>query len=228
MPTKRQGLNATLSYPYDGKTHAYRVRCITIVHGLELVFDESQGRTQRALYPMKQIPTQFTITAALVGYAEHTNFSDWIADYSLYALHPDRGGPFPQMSVSVPSRGFRRSGVPISGMEWGDHVGAMVWNRVITFETTSEPWDAKKPRYSRYEDPEVSSLAYRENRYFYPKGKQLSGNQAPAEGTFIDIVKPQGADWRGSANQQAYQDQKDAYDYTPITPPTEATPVDES
>jgi hypothetical protein len=227
MPTVRRGLNATLSYPYGKTTHAYRVRCTTIVYGLELVFDESQGRTMRALYPMKQIPTQFTISAALVGYKEHTSFSDWLSDYALYALNPPAGASFPVMSVSVPSRGFSRSGVPVSGMEWGDHVGSMVWNRAITFETTGEPWDSKKPKYSRYEDPEVSSLAYLENRYFYPSGVQLSGNEAPPDGTYVAIVKPKGADWQGSEGQQTLKDAKEAYDYSPIVPPTEATPVDE-
>lgn len=190
----RQGLNATLSYPYDGKIHAYRFRCDKIIHGVELVADESQGRTQRAMYPKKQIPAQFSINAVLVGYTEHTDFSNWLSAYSLYALHPDRGGTFPEMSVSVPSRNFQRAGVPISGMEYGDHVGSMVWNRMVTFETSREPWDAKKPRYSKYYDP-VEAFAGLENRYFYPKGVQLGGDEVPADGTYIDIIKPRGIQW---------------------------------
>ena len=67
----------------------------------------------------------------------------------------------------------------------------MVWNRIITFETTSEPWDAKKPRYSQYHDP-INSIAFRENRYFYPSGTQLSGNEVPPDGTYIPVAWPPG------------------------------------
>jgi hypothetical protein len=152
------------------------------------------------------------VTAILVGYTEHTDFSNWLSSYSLFALHPDRGGAFPEMTVSVPSRNFTRSGVPISGMEWGDHIGSMVWNRLVTFETTREPWDAKKPKYSRYLGP-VESNAGLENQYFYPSGLQLSGDEVPTDGTYIDIVKPKGIEWQKTQDyvQAQYVDQVDAY-----------------
>jgi hypothetical protein len=221
---RRQGLNATLSYPYDGQTHAYRFRCGTIMHGTEMLADESQGRTQRALYPKKQIPSQFSVTAILVGYVEHTDFSNWLASYALYALHPDRGGAYPEMTVSVPSRDFRRAGVPITGQEYGDHVGSMVWNRVVTFETSREPWDAKKPKYSRYQDP-VEANAGLENRYFYPSGVQLSGDEVPADGTYIDIVKPKGVQWEKASDYVEPQvtDAVDAYTADADSAPDEGT-----
>jgi len=218
----RRGLNATLSYPRDGKTHVYRVRCTTISHGLQLVSTESQSRTERALYPMKQVPTQFSITVALKGYPEHRHFSDWLATYAMFALNPDRGGKYPQMTVSVPSRNFQRAGVPLSGAEWGDKVGRILWNRVVTFETSGEPWDSRKPRYSRYEDPE-NAQAYRENRYFYPAGVQLTGDQVPADGTYVDIVRP----GDGGLTAQERQDRNamlDSYDSTPITLADDTTP----
>lgn len=211
----RRGLNATLSYHKDGKIHAYRVRCTGIQHGFELVATESQGRINRALYPMKQVPTEFAITVALKGYDEHTHFSDWLATYSMFALHPDRGAEYPQMKVSCPSRNFTRKGVPKMGAEYGDHVGAILWNQVVTFETSSEPWDAKKPTRSHYEDPE-NAQAYRENRYFYPSGVQLSGNERPADGTFVEIIRPRDTQLTGS-EKTLRKDSLDAYDFTPIT-----------
>jgi len=209
---QRLGLNATLSYPYEGKTHAYRFRCGTLVHGTEMLADESQGRTQRAMYPKKRVPSRFIVTAILVGYVEHTDFSNWLSAYSLFALHPDRGGAYPEMTVSVPSRNFTRTGVPITGMEWGDHVGSMVWNRAVTFETVREPWDAKKPRSSAFYDP-VESNAGLENQYFYPLGTQLSGNEAPTAGTYIDIVKPKGIAWERTKDfvQEQYVTETEAY-----------------
>jgi len=201
----RRGLNATLSYPRDGKTRAYRVRCISVQHSVELVSTESQGRTQRALYPMKQVPGQFAIKVALIGYNEHTHFSNWLSEYSMFALNPSRGGPYPQMIVSVPSRRFQRSGVPLTGVEYGDHVGAILWNREVIFETTGEPWDSKKPRYSQYEDPE-NAQAYRENRYFYPSGIQLGGDEAPAKGTYIEIVNPKDVNQGPGQNRKPQND----------------------
>jgi hypothetical protein len=187
MATTRRGLNATLSYPWEGKRRAYRVRCISITHGMQMIYTESQSRTRRAMYPMKRVPTQFSITAALVGYEEHRAFSNWLSAWAAYAISPDLRVAVPVMTVTVPARNFTRVGVPITGVEWGDHVGSMVWNRQIVFETTAEPWDSKKPRYSRYVDP-TNSVGYRENRYFYPAGVQLSGDQVPADGTYVPII----------------------------------------
>jgi hypothetical protein len=219
MATTRRGLNATLSYPWEGKRRAYRVRCISITHGMQMIYTESQSRTKRAMYPMKRVPAQFSITAALVGYNEHRAFSNWMTSWAAYAISPDLRTAFPVMTVTVPARNFTRVGVPITGVEWGDHVGSMVWNRQIVFETTGEPWDSKKPRYSRYEDP-TNSIGYRENRYFYPAGVQLSGDQVPADGTYVPFVDPASATW--TEEQQASLDAANAAvsdlpDYTAST-----------
>jgi hypothetical protein len=195
---------------------------------MELIYTESQGRTQRAIYPMKRIPTQFSITAALVGYGEHRAFSDWMSEYADYAVTPDLRAAFPVMTARVPARDFTRTGVPVSGWEWGDHVGAMVWNRLISFETTSEPWDSARPKYSKYHDP-INSLGYRENRYFYPAGVQLSGDAVPPDGTYVPIYSPPGVERVGqdSANAQTSDWAQGAEESVSNPPDTTANEPDE-
>jgi hypothetical protein len=83
---------------------------------------------------------------------ERTVFSNYLNDYSQRALDPGLTGAFPQMSVRVSARNFQRSGVPLSGIEWGTHTGAFVWTPQVTFETTVDGsiGDSENPSVSRF------------------------------------------------------------------------------
>lgn len=180
----RQGLNATLSYQRGGSTSAYRVRCSGIQHGTQMIAEESKSRLRRAYYPHRVSTQQFAITVQLKGYAEHRSLSTWLAGYSSYALDPDinSGTDYPTMFVSVPSYEFTHRGVPLSGYEWGDHVGSMLFNTTILFEAAYEPWAKAKPAVTRVENEWYAFSKDEAIKYFYPFGTQLSGEQAPATG----------------------------------------------
>lgn len=180
MAQPRKGLNATLSYKRGGATRAYRVRCNKIVHGTQMIADESQARLRRAYYPHRVSTQQFGIGVLLIGWAERKSFSNWLSTYASYALDPDVGGTnYPTMYVSVPSREFGQRGVPLTGFEWGDHVGSMVFTPTVMFEAAYEPWDKAQPDITRVENTWAAFAKDDAVKYFYPFGTQLSGEDAP-------------------------------------------------
>jgi hypothetical protein len=186
----RQGLNATLSYTRGNATNAYRVRCSGIQFGTQMIAEESQARLRRAYYPHRVSTQQFAITVQLKGYAERKSLSNWLSDYATYALDPDVGGTdYPTMSVVVPSYEFTHRGVPLSGFEWGDHVGSMIFSPQIVFEAAYEPWDKTKPAVTHVENSWFAFQKDEAIQYFYPFGTQLSGDDAP-KGSYDKPIYP--------------------------------------
>lgn len=176
----RQGLNATLSYKRGSTTRAYRLRVNGIVHGPEMVADESQARLRRAYYPHRVTTQQFGLVLQLIGWDERRSFTNWMASYASYALDPDLGtSDYPTMSVTVPSYEFVHRGVPLSGYEWGDHVGSMVFTPTVMFVPAYEPWDKSKPSVTRVDNVWRAFTKDEAIKYFYPFGTQLSGDEAP-------------------------------------------------
>lgn len=194
MSDRRQGLNCTLSYMRGKTRSAYRVRANLLTHGMTVLFDESQARVRKAFYPHRLTSAQFMVGIELVGDGEHTSFTNWMASYADFILDPDlRFGEFPSMAVSIPSRGFLRKGVPLTGYGWEDAVGKMVWSPALVFETAGEPGEKSSVALSR-----VTGIAMydRDVKYFYPTGTQLGGSDTPPDGTYTttatieDILPP--------------------------------------
>ena len=180
----RQGLNCTLAYMAGARRRAYQVRANVLTHGMKVIYDESQARVRKAFYPHRLSSAQFFINIELVGHAEHRSLVNWMAEYADYILDPKlRFGEFPSMAVSIPSRNFLRKGVPLSGFQWEDVVGKMVWNAGIVFETAGEPGE-NAPDLSRA----VGTITGAETRYFYPTGIQLSGDSTPPDGTYATSI----------------------------------------
>ena len=176
----RKGLNCTLSYVRGTATRTYRVRCVAIVHGTQMIAEESQARVHRAYYPHRVSTQRFGITVQLNGYKEHKSLSNWLATYASYALHPNVGGTdYPTMSVVVPAREFVHRGVPLTGFVWGDHVGSMVFSPTIMFEPAYEPWDKVKPAVTRVENTWDAFAQDDAIKYFYPFSDQLKGEEEP-------------------------------------------------
>lgn len=176
----RSGLNATLTYKRGSATRMYKVRCNAIIHGPQMIAEESQARLQRAYYPHRVSTQQFGIKVELKGHSERRSLTNWLAAYASYALDPDQGGTdYPTMSVMVPSYEFSHRGVPLSGYEWGDQVGSMIFTPTIMFEAAYEPWDKARPAITRVENTWRAFAKDPAIKYFYPFGEQLSGDESP-------------------------------------------------
>jgi hypothetical protein len=183
----RKGLNCTLTFP-NGKDprgnptySAFRVRADVLGHGMTMVADSSSARNARAYYPHRATPSRFYLRVLLKGYSERKAFADWMQGYADFVMNPGlaAGDSFPDMRVLLPARNFDREGVPLSGFEWGDTIGAIVWTPVITFECTREPQSIDKQadnwapsKFVNANDPDM--------KYFWPMGTQLGGNAVPS------------------------------------------------
>lgn len=189
MPRKRLGLNASLAYVHPRGRRVYRVRSSTLTYGFQMVAAETQARQRKAFYPHKTAPTQFSLGVDLIGYRERKSLMNYLMRYVEYILDPAiKGRRTPQMVVTVPSRNFRRVGVPVTGYEFGDNLGLMVAKPQIVFETAGEPWDWDDPvnRTSRVFD-QMARTRSPETEFFYPTGTQLSGEEEPEE--FTEVVQ---------------------------------------
>jgi hypothetical protein len=183
----RQGLNCTLKYNDSGDIRGYKVRCRAISLGYEMLAEEDQSRVSRAFYPHKTAPTPFSITVDVIGQAERRSLNGFLMGYVAYILDPGRKGKVtPAMTVRVPSRRFVRQGVPISGVEQGTHLGAMMWSPTIVFETSRETIDWNERFDFSVVSADLAGVRSMETRYFYPTGIQLSGNRGPAIQAAID------------------------------------------
>jgi hypothetical protein len=178
----RAGLNCTLSYPDSrGITRVYQVRAGAVGHGIQMIYGESAARTARAFYPHRTAMQQFSVVVLLKNWDERRDFVSWLSSYANYAIDPDIGTPFqsfPWMQVSIPSRGFIQSGVPLTGYEWGAHTGMMMFTPRVVFESAQSPGSAPStPQYSTVINKWSSLATDPANQYFYPFSTQLSGTQ---------------------------------------------------
>ena len=175
----RQGLNATFSYTDgSGTNRTYKVRVSNIGHGVDMIYAESEARTQRAFYPHRAAEQQFTLTVLLKDWTERSHFTNWLAGYASYAIDPDNSSTtFPWMSCSVPAREFARKGVPLAGYEWGAHTGMMMFTPQIVFAAATTPGQKGQPSISSVINKWGAFASDKAIQYFYPIGTQLSGNQ---------------------------------------------------
>jgi hypothetical protein len=192
----RSGLNTSLSYQYGGKTYKFSVRASQVAHGSQLVSDEAQARTRRAYYPHQVTAIPFALTVIIKGYKERVQFSNFLSDYVSRALDPSLSvSNFPTMLVTMPNRKFIRWGVPLNGIEWGNHVGSMIWTPTVSFEThvdQSLGQSTTDYRWISYFSMSAQSVsASPEIKYFYPSGIQLSGSQVPDVGAFDKVTSIQ-------------------------------------
>lgn len=173
---RRQGLNCVLGYS-DGKAiRTFSVRADQVSHGKVVVYEESQARTVRAFFPHRVAESQFSINVMLIGQRERQAFVNWLNAYAAFVLSTDLAvGEFPPMTVNIPSRKFFQTGVPLTGIEWGDHLGSMVWNHQVVFEAIPTQVKVSKSSRPKYVHEGLDPA----NSFFYPFQDQLSGEEAP-------------------------------------------------
>jgi hypothetical protein len=189
----RSGLNTTLSYSYNGKRYTFSLRVQEIAHGSRMVADESQARTRRAYYPHQVSSVPFSLVPVIKGYQERVQFSNYLVDYVKRVQDPGLSvSKFPTMRVTCSARSFERYGVPVAGIEWGDHVGSMVWTPRVIFETHVDQSLGDTPGtynwISYFIYPAGALDRSPQIAYFYPSGIQLSGSQVPAEGSYDKVT----------------------------------------
>jgi hypothetical protein len=187
MPETRQGLNCTLTFSRNGNTYGYRLRALGVSHGFSMLAEESQARTRKAYYPHRLAPNPFGLLVATKGAAEYNHLNSWLATYAAWILDPGlttTADIF--MAVSVPSRNFTRKGIVTQGIEFGDHVGSMLFQQMLMFVSLQDPADPDAYSPSKF-TLNVSADVAKDVQYFYPSGTQLSGEDTPPSGSYTTV-----------------------------------------
>lgn len=162
------GANCVLSYRSSG-THTAKLRCNGLSTGYRLNSSESHARQHRAFYPKRRSQGGFALKFECNGQKEANALAQWLRDYARAALNLAASDVPPPMSVSVPSRDFLRLGIPTVGIQFGDHLGSMVFTPTIQFVSVSDPED---PSTSVLKRNQASGLTLRgtdpASNAFYP------------------------------------------------------------
>lgn len=185
----RKGLNATFSYQDAHGKRVFHFRCGRVQWGFTQVADEAEGRLHRSMYPHQVTTQPFQVTALCKGYGERKVLMDWMREYAEFAVTPDPTTDI-KMTVSVPSRRFLQVGVVKSGIEYGDHVGSMLWQVNFTFECAYDPLDVNAAVQSSYFDYADADVLLKESLYFYPQSdaNTLGGRQVGSD--FTPTIEP--------------------------------------
>lgn len=190
----RQGLNGAFSYmlPNTNKAQVYQVRVLALGYGVQQLQSETMSRTRRAFYPRNVVAANFNIQLLLVGVSERASFSNYIQSYVTNYLSPQSSFP-PIMTFTCTSMNISQTGIPIQGFEWGNSVGAMVWTPTIVMQPTDAtfaPVGVQRTGGTGISNLDMLDYANvikqsPEVKYFYPQGTQLTGDQAPPDGSWV-------------------------------------------
>jgi len=186
---KRKGLNATFSYHDAHGKRLMRFRCGRVQWGFTQIYDEAEGRLHRSMYPHQVTTQPFQVTALCKGFNERKVLTDWMREYAEFAVTPDPRTNI-KMTVNVPSRKFLQVGVIKGGIEYGDHVGSMLWMVNFTFECAYDPLDTNAAVHASYFDYADADVLLKESLYFYPQSdaNTLRGRQFGSD--FTATIEP--------------------------------------
>jgi hypothetical protein len=164
----QRGANAVCSYQYQGVNTA-SVRVSKVASNYTVISEESHARQHRAFYPHRRSQGTFSVQIDCKGWAEFRDLITWFRAYATMVLNLSASVVPPPMFVVVPSRDFLRLGIPTTGLQYGDHIGSMVFSPVIQFLSVSDPND---PSTSILKTSQVSSTKDRlrdpASNFFYP------------------------------------------------------------
>jgi hypothetical protein len=135
--------NAQLAYSSADGSYSLWTRVRRLAHRWDVVATESHAREYRAMYPHQRAVGQFALTFELNGFVEYERLMQFFRSYvrTIGEQFDNQIATRPTMHVALAVRNFSRSAIPISGMNIGDHVGSMVFNPTVIFESAHDPQD---------------------------------------------------------------------------------------
>lgn len=182
------GENLTLTYSTDA-LNTTRARCVEFAYGWKVVATESHAREHRAMYPHQRALGTLKIVCKFLNYGEYQTFMQFFRDYAKSWLHPPTAKPYftPGITATLQgaTTGFQDNyqetytGVPISGITDGDHVGNIGYSSPIIFQLIKDPLDPTMFTGNDFQGNDViSQFALGENyaggaqddttKFFYP------------------------------------------------------------
>jgi hypothetical protein len=132
--------NVVLTYNYKGANIA-KLRTEDFSFTYSQNSDESHARQHRAYYPHRRSQGSFDISFICKGWREFNSLTAWFRAYANVVLNLDATSVPPPMTIVIPSRNFLRLGIPTTGLQYGDHLGSMVFEPTVSFISVSDPND---------------------------------------------------------------------------------------
>jgi hypothetical protein len=208
--------NTVLAYTHQGVAYQAALRCVKLGINYGLNAEESHSRQTKAFYPHRRHQGSFTLTFAHMHWSEYNAAMSWFAQFAVNALAMAANDPAIYIDVSMPSRDFVRSGIPTTGMTFGDHTASMVFNPAITFISARDSSDPQAgivssnqvSRWSGSSDPFPTA-------YFYPgsvinQPGQLNESLYNSAGDLTSVIRAAGA---AAIIAQGYKNKVDAMNY---------------
>lgn len=162
--------NCTLSFSSADGGYSLSTKVRKLAHKWVVVATESHAREQRAMYPKQRSVGQFALTFDLNGYNQFNQLMQFFRSYVavIGQQFDNRPTSRPTMQVVMAVRGFSRAGVPISGMSMGDHIGSMVFNPTIVFESAHDPQDPTILTGAQASTTDLAGAEKDAKSFFYP------------------------------------------------------------
>lgn len=153
--------NATLDAPGFG---VRQERCTILGYGKTFYANEGEGRRFKSFYPVVATSGTWFINLIFTSFHEKEGFNAWLAMYYSRVVDPYES-PLMPMTVTVPSRNFRKVGYPVASAEFGDQFGQVTYQMMLQFKSASDPTLTRF--YASKFKPPISDEAA---KFFYPDG----------------------------------------------------------
>jgi hypothetical protein len=157
--------NCTLDAPGYG-TRAER--CTVLQYGKNLIAEDSETRRRKAFYAQIATSGTWYITLTFPDFAEKEDFNLWLSRYFARVIDVYES-PLMPITVTVPSRNFKKVGYPIGEITFGDNVDELVWDVILAFKSATDPTISTSYA-SKFLPPLRDSAA----QFFYPSSSLSS------------------------------------------------------
>lgn len=140
------GNNAVLAYMgSSGRFYTASVRVSKYSAEFGVTATESHARDERAFYPHRRVHGFFNVQVDCIHYSEFRQLQRWLRAYAARLLDTSEGLIATPMHFAMRSRGVNRLGILCNGISDQDHVGSMVFEVPLRFQTLSVPNDPAIP-----------------------------------------------------------------------------------
>lgn len=164
-----KGENCTLSVDRFGSVN---VIAETVSHGISLIsYGAGAGETRmfQSFYTSKRTSGSFDLGLVFPSYEDYERVMKWIERYGRWASNP-HAIPSP-MRVQIPSRNFNKTGIPETGITYGDKAGSVTYRVTLAFMGASSVLEHDDESISRVlKDVSTSELVH-----LYPAGSPGGG-----------------------------------------------------
>ncbi len=154
-----------------------------VQYGVETITRQVEGANDRSIYFRNVINDNFVVSLVFESWSAYQAGGQWFQGYMAQAADPNTN--ISPMVVQVASKNFLGTGIPETGVSFGDHVGAIIYPVTISFTGTSNYANATE---ANYQPPvSVSPTPGAGNQNYYPLDySTTNGSSSAVESALFD------------------------------------------